>query len=73
MRDNLMIYNIEEVEGENCELKELTFISENLKIDDTEEIRINLSHTVGAPRNSKIRPLVVKFVLFPYQTGPSGN
>jgi DNA repair exonuclease SbcCD ATPase subunit len=59
MRDNLMFYNIEECETENCMDVIQELARDKLKL--TEIIEIDRAHRIGRVGPGKIRPIVAKF------------
>ena len=64
MKDNLVFYNIPEVEGEDCTKEIQKFMEEKLKIEKaSEKIMIKSVNRIG--KNSEnIRPILVKFKEF---------
>ena len=72
MRENLVFYNIEEQEGENCETVITDFLKKKMNISACDiysqanlggEIRIDTAHHLGKRNTSQAsRPIVVKFV-----------
>ena len=70
IRDNLIFYNVEESNGENCRLVIEKFLTEEMKVPRqliysaenlTGEVRIDVAHRIGR-FTPKGRPVVVKFV-----------
>lgn len=70
MRDNLLFFNIpecssfEERKAENCINKIQKFCSEALKMENTENIKIDRAHRIGRYIPSKTRPIVAKLNYF---------
>ena len=69
MRDNHIFYRIHEQSeetDEDCEQKILTFIEDNLKLQNARtEIKRHRFHRMGRLNPSKIRPIIAKFPFFP--------
>ena len=69
MRNNLIFYRIPEQREEtddDCVQKILTFIEDNLKIQNARtEIKLHRAHRMGRFNPSKIRPIIAKFAFFP--------
>ena len=66
MRDNLMFYNLQEENGENCEEKVLSFIENRLGIERaTTDIKLHRAHRKGTFKRGNTRPIVAKFTNYP--------
>lgn len=71
MRDNLLFFNFQECDSsderrtENCTEKIKAFCAGTLKIEDSQELKIDRAHRVGTYERNKTRPIVVKFNYFP--------
>ena len=62
MRDNLMFYGIDEKQtDENCEDLVKEFLSNQLEIQDADNITFDRVHRVGNKSAKKPRPIVAKF------------
>lgn len=70
MRDNLLFFNFQECDSfdercnENCTEKIKAFCADTLKIEDSQELKIDQAHHVGTYEQNKTRPIVVKFNYF---------
>ena len=68
MRDNLILYRIPEQREEtddDCVQKSLTFIEDNLKIQNARtEIKLHRAHRMRRFNPSKILPIIAKFAFF---------
>ena len=66
MRDNLVFYRIQEETGEQCEEKILSFMENELKIDNAKsEIKLHRVHRIGEAKRGYTRPIVAKFAYYP--------
>ncbi|VDI24352.1 Hypothetical predicted protein [Mytilus galloprovincialis] len=64
MRNNLIFYNIDESEEENCTETVMTFCEENLKIEQVAtKIKVTDAYRLGK-KSDKTRPILVKFHSF---------
>ena len=61
MRDNLLFFNIQESQDEDCAAIVKNFCKEKLHIENAETIRLDRAHRIGKKQPNKTRPIVVKF------------
>ena len=71
MRDNLLFFNIQENDEENCNDIIQKFCTENLQLTDS--VEIDRAHRIGKRAVGKHRPIVVKFHSFAHREAVRKN
>ena len=64
MKDNLLFFNLEESETENCTKVIQNFCKENLRLMEAENFEFESVYRFGKSRNSRGRPILAKFKNF---------
>ena len=64
MIDNLLFFNLEESESENCTKDIQSLCKENLRLMEAEHFEFESVHRFWKVRNSRGRPIVAKFKNF---------